>query len=96
MEAFTAEGRDLLAQIKDNRKELPNIAADQWAQRAETYLRERLGERAVARFRSDASSLYGDDPAVAPPRVGYWRAVRNRLVALEAIGAEFTAQATRR
>jgi hypothetical protein len=96
LESFIAEGRDLLAQIADNRKELPNIAADQWAQRAELYLRGRLGERTVARFRADPSALYADDPAVAAPRLGYWRAVRNRVVALEAVSAEFPAQADRR
>lgn len=95
-ESLIAEGRELLAQIKDSRRELPNIAADQWAQRSELYLRERLGERYVSRFRADASELYRDDPTVAAARLAYWRAVRNRLVALEAIAAEFPAQPSRR
>jgi len=96
LESFIAEGRALLGQIRDSQKELPHIAADQWAQRAELYLRDRLGERYVARFRANVNELYGDDPAVAAPRLGYWRAVRNRLVALESIGAEFPAQQQQR
>jgi hypothetical protein len=32
--------------------------------------------------------LYGD-AAIAPARLGYWRAVRNRVVNLERINAEF-------
>ena len=34
----------------------------------------------------------GDDAAVAAPRVAYWRAVRNRVVNLEMIGAQFLGQ----
>ena len=41
-----------------------------------------------ARFRKEVSDLYGD-AAVQPARLAYWRAVRNRLVHLEAIAAEF-------
>jgi hypothetical protein len=88
--AFVQEGRDLLAQIKDAQVELPAKAADDWAQRVEIYLRGQLGERYVSRFRSDTSDRYGDDPAVAAGRLAYWRAVRNRLVNVEAIDAEFT------
>jgi hypothetical protein len=84
------EGRDLLAQIKDTRRELPSKAADEWALRVEIYLRERLGERYVPRFRNETG--YGDDPAVAAGRLAYWRAVRDRLVNLEAISAEFPEQ----
>src|SRR6185312_5307355 len=51
LEALLSEGRALLARIKDPQQGLPNVAADQWAQRTELYLRERLGELAVARFR---------------------------------------------
>jgi len=57
---------------------LPTTAADEWAQRTEIYLRDNLGERTVARFRKDADELYGDAAGVATPRMGYWRAVRNR------------------
>ena len=39
-------------------------------------LRDKIGERTIARFRKDASELYGD-ANIAAPRVGYWRAVRN-------------------
>ena len=53
-EDFIAEGRGLLGQIKDAERELPTTAADQWAQRVEIYLRDKLGERAIARFRKDA------------------------------------------
>ena len=53
------------------------------------YLRDRLGERYVTRFRKDANDLYGDT-TIAGPRMGYWRAVRNRVVNLELIAAELT------
>ena len=86
---FVTEGRELLAQIKDAKRELPAKAADEWALRAETYLRDRLGERYVPRFRKDANDLYGDDAAVAADRLAYWRAVRDRVVNLDAISAEF-------
>ena len=87
---FIAEGRRLLEQIRDDNREFPTAAADQWAQRAEVYLRGKLGEAYVPRFRKDVSELYGEDPGVAAPRLGYWRAVRNRTVNLELIGAEFS------
>ena len=86
------EGRELLGRIRDARRELPTTAADEWAQRTEIYLRDKLGERYIARFRKDADELYGDDATVAAPRMAYWRAVRNRLVNLDAIGAEFPEQ----
>jgi hypothetical protein len=89
---FIAEGRELLGQIRDGRHEMPTAAADQWAQRAEIYLRDRVGERYVTRFRADVNELYGDDAAVIESRLGYWRAVRNRIVNLEAINAEFPEQ----
>jgi hypothetical protein len=87
LDAFIVEGRALLAQITDPQKELPNRAADEWAQRTEIYLREKLGEIYVARFRRDVSEMYGD-AGIAPARLAYWRAVRNRLVSLETITAE--------
>jgi hypothetical protein len=69
---------------------LPTTAADEWAQQAEIFLRDKLGERTIARFRKDADELYSDAAWVAAPRGGYWRAVRNRIVNLELISAEFT------
>jgi len=95
LEGFIVEGRELLVQIKDARRDLPTTAADEWAQRAEIYLRDKVGERYVPRFRKDVSELFGDAD-VAPARVGYWRAVRNRVVNLETIGAEFPDQPWRR
>jgi hypothetical protein len=95
LENFTLEGRELLGQIRDARRELPTTAADEWAQRTEIYLRDKLGERYIARFRKDANDLYGDDATIAAPRMAYWRAVRNRLVNLESIGAEFPEQPRR-
>lgn len=89
VETFILEGRTLLAQISDAQRELPTRPADEWAQRAEVYLRDKLGERYVSRFRRDIDDLYGD-AAIAPARLGYWRAVRNRVVNLERINAEFT------
>ena len=83
------EGRTLLGQIRDAQRELPSRPADEWAQRSEVYLRHRLGDRYVVRFRKDANDLYGD-AAIAGPRMGYWRAVRNRVVNLELIAAELS------
>ena len=88
VENFVLEGRTLLSQIKDAQRELPARPADEWAQRVELYLRDKLGERYVSRFRRDMDDLYGD-AAIAPARLGYWRAVRNRVVNLERINAEF-------
>jgi len=92
LENFIMEGRELLGQIKDARRDLPTTAADEWAYRAEIYLRDKLGERYVPRFRKDANELYGEGD-VAAPRLAYWRAVRDRVVNLEAISAEFPEQA---
>ena len=89
LETFIAEGRNLLGQIRDANRALPTTAADEWAHRTEIFLRDKLGERSIARFRKNADELYGD-AAVAAPRMGYWRAVRNRIVNLELISAEFT------
>lgn len=90
LDNFIREGRELLGQIRDARRELPARAADEWAQRAETYLGDKLSERMIPRFRKEANEMYGDgDTSVAAPRLGYWRAVRNRIVNLEAIVAEF-------
>jgi hypothetical protein len=93
---FIVEGRDLLGQIKDARRDLPAAAADQWAQRAEVYLRDKLGERYRDRFRKEADEMYGDDASVPALRLAYWRAVRNRVVNLETIIAEFPEQPWRR
>jgi hypothetical protein len=89
LETFITQGQDLLREIRDADRALPTTAADEWAQRAEIFLRDRLGERSVVRFRKDANELYGDDATVAAPRMGYWRAVRNRVVNLETLSAEF-------
>jgi len=83
------EGRTLLGQIRDAQRELPARPADEWALRSENYLRDKLGERYVQRFRKEANELYGDAP-IPGPRMGYWRAVRNRVVALELIASELT------
>ena len=88
LETLILEGRTLLGQIKDSQRELPTRPADEWAQRAELYLRDKLGERYVARFRKDVNDMYGD-AAVPAARLGYFRAVRNRVVNLEMISAEF-------
>jgi hypothetical protein len=88
IETFILEGRRLLNQIGDAQRELPARPSDEWAQRVELYLRDKLGEHYVTRFRRDIDGLYGD-AAIAPARLGYWRAVRNRVVNLERINAEF-------
>jgi hypothetical protein len=88
LETFILEGRTLLGQIKDAQRELPTRPADEWAQRTETYLHDKLGERYVGRFRKDVNDLYGE-ASLPAARMGYWRAVRNRVVNLELISAEF-------
>lgn len=90
LEALLSDGRAILAQIADPQTPLPNLQADEWAQRVEIYLRERLGEIYVLRFRRDANEMYGD-AAVPASRLAYWRAVRNRLINLEATIAELPA-----
>jgi hypothetical protein len=90
VETFALEGRGLLDSIRDPQRELPARAADEWAQRTEIYLRTRLGDKYVTRFRSDLGPLYGDDTSVSPARIGYWRAVRNRVLTLDMISAEFS------
>jgi hypothetical protein len=88
LENFALEGRALLGQIKDERRELPTRSADEWAQRVEIYLRDKLGERAIIRFRREVGEIYGGDPGIAPERMGYWRAVRDRTLNLDLLGAE--------
>jgi len=87
LETYILEGRTLLGQIRDAQRDLPARPSDEWAQRSEVYLRDKLGERYVTKFRRDVNDLYGD-AAVAAARLGYWRAVRNRVVNLELIAAE--------
>jgi hypothetical protein len=87
LEALIADGRAILAQIRDQQKTLPNREADEWAQRAEVFLHDRFGELYVARYRSEVGDMYGE-PVLPAGRLAYWRAVRNRLVNLEAIAAE--------
>ena len=89
LDAFIAEGRQLLAQIKDPKVEMPTAAADTWAQRVEVYLGEKVGTDAIPRFRRPAGELYGTDDTVAAPRQAYWRAVRDRVVNLQEINAGF-------
>ena len=84
---YILEGRTLLGQIRDAQRELPARPADEWALRSENYLRARLGDRYVTRFRKEANDLYGE-ASIPGPRMGYWRAVRNRVVALELIASE--------
>jgi len=95
LDAFVAEGRQLLAQIKDSRVELPAAAADTWAQRVELYLREKVGAEAIPRFRKPTGELYGTDETVAAPRQAYWRAVRDRVVNLEEIAEGLAEPRTR-
>jgi hypothetical protein len=96
LENLALEGRALLAEIKDPHRALPSRQADQWAQRVEIYLRDHLGERAIARFRRDVPDLYGDDASIAPNRAAYWKAVRNRIVNLDTISAGLAATPLRR
>ena len=56
LENFITEGRALLGQIRNNNRELPTKAADEWAQRAEIYLRDRLGERTIPQFQIGRAS----------------------------------------
>lgn len=90
LETLVLEGRALLNQIKDPNRELPSRPADEWAQRVEIFLKEKLGERFLPKFRKEVAELYGD-PNIPAARLAYWRAVRNRVVNLEMIGAEFPA-----
>src|ERR1051325_2942822 len=83
------EGRTLLGQIRDAQRALPARPADEWALRSENYLRTKLGERYVQRFRRESNDLYGD-ASIPGPRMGYFRAVRDRVVALELIASELT------
>jgi hypothetical protein len=93
LQNLISEGRDLLGRIKDAREDLPSTAADEWAQRAEVLLRGRIGEPYIARFRKEAGEMFGTDPTIAAgSRLAYWRAVRDRVVNLEAIAAEFPAR----
>lgn len=87
LEALVADGRVILGQIRDPQKALPNREADEWAQRAEVFLLERFGDLYVARFRNEVGDIYGE-PVLPAGRLAYWRAVRNRLVNLEAMAAE--------
>ena len=43
----------------------------------------------MQRFRKESNDLYGD-ASIPGPRMGYWRAVRNRVVALELIASELS------
>ena len=97
LENFIAEGRGLLGQIKDAaaaicRRPPPTNGRSG----RKSICATSSASATVARFRKDASELYGDDPSVPAPRLAYWRAVRNRVVNLEAIGAEFAEQPWRR
>ena len=96
LENFALEGRALLTQIKDPNRELPTRAADEWAQRVEVYLRDKLGERSIVRFRREIDAVYGNDATIAPARLGYWNAVRTRTINLDLIGAELAESPLRR
>jgi hypothetical protein len=87
LEAIVTAGRAILAEVRDAQKPLPSREADEWAQQAEVFINERLGELYIARFRKDAGEMYGE-ANVPAPRLPYWRAVRNRLVNLESMLAE--------
>ena len=87
LENFVLEGRALLGEIGDAQRELPSRQADEWAQRVEIYLRDRIGEPGIVRFRREVPDLYGTEPSIGPGRMAYWKAVRNRTVNLEVISA---------
>lgn len=89
LDALIVEGTALVSQIGEPQQALPVRQADQWAQKAEALLSERLGNAYVARFRSDIVPLVGESTSVPGDRLGYWRAVRNRVVQLQRIAAEF-------
>ena len=88
LDGFVHDGMVLLRKIKDPKQALPNQEADRWAQQAEIFLRERLGESYVTRYRADLTEVFGDAD-VAANRLGYWRAVRNRVINLQNVSAEF-------
>jgi len=89
LDGFIKDGTILLAQIKDTRQRVPTSQADLWAQRAETFLKERLGDAYVARYRADINPMLFSDADIPADRRPYWRAVRNRVLSLEAMSAEF-------
>jgi hypothetical protein len=88
LDGFVHDGMVLLRKIKDPKQALPNQEADRWAQQAEIFLRERLGESYVTRYRADLTEMFGDAD-VAANRLGYWRAVRSRVINLQNVSAEF-------
>ena len=88
LDGFIRDGTALLRQIKDPQQSLPNKQADMWAQQAEVFLRERLGEPYVVRYRTDLTEMFSD-AEVPAERLGYWRAVRNRVINLQKVSAEF-------
>jgi hypothetical protein len=88
LDGFIRDGTALLRQIKDPQQSLPNAQADMWAQQAEVFLRERLGEPYVVRYRTDLTEMFSD-AEVPAERLGYWRAVRNRVINLQKVSAEF-------
>jgi hypothetical protein len=88
LDGFIRDGTALLRQIKDPQQSLPNKQADLWAQQAELFLRERLGEPYVVRYRADLTEMFSESEVPAE-RLGYWRAVRNRVINLQKVSAEF-------
>ena len=75
----------VLVLVVDAQRELPTRPADEWAQRTESYLHDKLGDRYVGRFRKDEKSpvLTFDKAVVVKIYCEIHKHMRNLLLVLD-------------
>lgn len=87
---FIAQGNELLAAIRDKKNDFDKVQNEinGWASKVEDFLRVKLGDSYVVRFRNTENMPLGEPIGVSQPRLGYWRGVRARVLNLDRFSGE--------
>lgn len=87
---FIAQGNALLAAIcnKDNDFGQVTNESNGWANEVEDFLRTKLGDSYVLRFRNAANLPLGEPVGIGQQRLSYWRGVRARVLNLDRFSGE--------
>jgi hypothetical protein len=87
--AFIGQGNAYFA-IRNDKVDFDQVTIEinGWASKVEDFLRTKLGDSYVLRFRSEADMPLGIPEGLNEQRLSYWRGVRLRVVNLERFSAE--------
>jgi hypothetical protein len=87
---FIGQGNAYLTAIRNDKVDFDQVTIEinGWASKVEDFLRTKLGDSYVLRFRSEADMPLGIPEGLNEQRLSYWRGVRLRVVNLERFSAE--------